>query len=740
MSCLNNVRISVKLTAGICALMIVCCVGLGFLSYSAASNSLQKSIEESLPKLAQQSAKQIRGVLDNYMIAVEAIANRNVIRGMDWAVQKRYLEEEIKRIKCLGLGIVTPDGNAKYPDGTTASLGHRDYIQAAFKGDVVVSSVIVSSVTHEPVMMIAAPIYALNTDPKDKKIVGVLISRYDGFFLSDITDMIKYGKKGYSYVIDGRGVLIAHSQNRDYVLKERNFYEEGKKDLKLALLSKMMGKMKDGETGFDEYWFVNLDRFFGYAPIPGTGWSIAVGAIKDEVFVDIYQMRTEVIIATSGFILFGFVVSLLVSRSLTRPILAGIRHVTAVSIEGDLSNDATPEYMNRKDEIGQLARAVQSLMDSQRAQAALAKKMSEGNWDIEVPVRSSKDELGISLNGMVGQMNHTLSAVDSAAAQVESGARQIAAGTQALSQGATESAASLQEISASMVEIGAQAKHNAENAQQANVLASSARKAAEKGSQHMVEMVASMQDINNSSQQISKIIKTIDDIAFQTNLLALNAAVEAARAGRHGKGFAVVAEEVRNLAARSAKAARETAELIEASGERVGKGTEIVSHTDAALKEIVDGIGKVADLVGEIAAASNEQASGVAQVSTGIGQIDSVTQQNTANSEETASSTEELSGQARALKQLLTRFHLKDTAPKTGTPKAQVAARALPKLSRELPNTQAKPFQRASQFQTPKQVIDQASWGNHLPQKTEEPHMVDPREQIKLDDEEFGKF
>ena len=353
-----------------------------------------------------------------------------------------------------------------------------------------------------------------------------------------------------------------------------------------------------------------------------------------------------------------------------------------------------------RNEMEELGSAIMGLAGAREARAALAGVIADGDLTREVQIASDKDTLGQSLGRMHGNLSRVLYQVQKSSVLVAHNANQVSQTSTALADGSTQQASVLEQVSASMQEIAAQTQRNAGHALKANELATQSRQAAERGDGQMQEMIQAMGDISAASQNISKIIKVIDEIAFQTNLLALNAAVEAARAGIHGKGFAVVAEEVRNLAARSAKAAKETSELIASSVAKTDNGSRIADRTAKALREIVDGITQASGLVAEIASASRDQAQGIAQINQGLAQVDQVNQQASARTEESAGTAAELAAQANHLRELLSSFKLdsalcqnapvRQLSPPAGDGWGMAAPRSLPVAPAPAPRRPAK--------------------------------------------------
>lgn len=432
--------------------------------------------------------------------------------------------------------------------------------------------------------------------------------------------------------------------------------------------------------------------------------TVALYTTTQYVEQELRQSLITIILAnliTNVFLLIALFTSM--NRYIVQPVYR-IADFAAILKTGDL----TLRLNEGGDEIGRMSAALNAVAEELNIKALAASQIAKGNLQTAIPMVSDKDILGSSLIMMVNNLNSIVSDLLATAEQVDVGSHQVLDSSTSLSESASNQAASIEETVATMAQIGAQTRANAQNAFEARELANTARDASHNGVGKMDKMMQAMDSISESSQEISKIIQTIDSIAFQTNLLALNAAVEAARAGKHGKGFAVVAQEVRNLAAMSAKAAQNTTQLIENSVKRVEGGSVIARKTAEALTEINASISQVAGLVGEIADASNEQAQSISQVNKSLSYIDDATRQNTAHAEETSSAAEELSTQARQARNILAVFRLKEKA-------------ATPPLS--LP---------ASDGTRQKKAL-------HTKKKAPVPSFL-PEHLIKLDDTDFGKF
>ena len=377
--------------------------------------------------------------------------------------------------------------------------------------------------------------------------------------------------------------------------------------------------------------------------------------------------RTELIVIAiaAAILILAVIIALYIAGLISKPLTALSGFMKHAGATGDITLNPKNmaeigEFSKAKDEIGDTVGATASFLQHVMHISQELDTVASGDLTTEIELLSDTDIMGKALVHMVDSLNTLFGEINNSTAQVATGAKQIADGSQALAQGSTEQAASVEELSSSISEIAQQTKDNAVMAGQAASLAGTIKHNAEKGSRQMDEMMAAVKDINQASQSIQRVIKVIDDIAFQTNILALNAAVEAARAGQHGKGFAVVAEEVRNLASKSAEAAKETGAMIEDSMGKAELGSQIAGETAVSLAEIVHGINESSQIVEQIASSSEQQSAGIEQINSGIDQVAQVVQQNSATAEESAAASEEMSGQSAMLEDLVAQFKLKD--------------------------------------------------------------------------------
>ena len=389
--------------------------------------------------------------------------------------------------------------------------------------------------------------------------------------------------------------------------------------------------------------------------------------ITDKNHSTLEQINTNsyiliVIIAVAA--IFSVLLTLYISGIISKPIKLLTEFLDKAGMKGDLSltneeKKRLDDISKQKDELGQLTKSAMVFVDDIIGVSKVLEAVSVGDITLDASILSDKDTIGLSLKSMSDNLNKMFAEINTLTNQVSAGSKQVADGAQSLAQGATEQAASIEELSSSISEISERIKISAETAEKTAILSNTIKESAEKGSLLMNDMIAAVDEINEASKNISIIIKTIDDIAFQTNILALNAAVEAARAGQHGKGFAVVAEEVRNLASKSAEAAKDTGIMIQNSMEKAELGSRIAGETAASLNEIVIGINESSGLITEIAKSSEEQSLSIAQINIGIDQVSQVVQQNSATAEESAASSEEMSGHSNILQQLIAQFTLK---------------------------------------------------------------------------------
>lgn len=572
-------------------LLTVVASGVGIISYMLAVKAMETQQVETAPQMAVQGSQIIRNKLDSYLFMVEAIAARDDIRSMDWKIQKPVLEQEIKRVGVLGMGIIDSNGSAVYPDGSTASLGDRAYFKEAMNGKSCFSEVIISRVNNKPVMMVAAPV-----KNESDKVTAVLIARLDGNWLSDITDKIRFGKEGYSYIIDSKGTFIAHN-NREFVDKQRNYITDSKKDSSYNSIAKLLQIMTDGKTGYGECRIAGAEQFIGYTLIPQTTWSIAVGAGKKQAFKLIDAMRLYIILLSIGFLLAGIVLSILISQSIVRPIIKTTAMLKGIS-EGD--GDLTKRLeVNTNNETGDMARYFNKFIE--KLQDIIIKIRDNANV-----VTSSASKFSMVSSGITSSIKEITSETKTVASTIEDSSasvKKLAVTADDISSATNSVASAVEEMSLSLNEVLKNCQKEFTTVANANT--------------HVQNSKKIMNRLDSGAKSISKIVQIIDDIAKQTNLLALNATIEAASAGEAGRGFAVVANEVNNLSKKTSQATQDIAKQIKDMQVNTESAVEAIVNFSTLIEDINNISSTIVIAVEEQSKAVNEITKNISSVSSG---------------------------------------------------------------------------------------------------------------------------